>query len=1151
MRLAHLDLIRFGKFTDQQLDFPKAEVDLHVITGINEAGKSTLKEAIVDLFYGIPVNTSYGFLHQMSDLVIGGTLEQDGKSITIQRLKRRKNPLMGSDGEPLAEGSLLAWLGGTDRKFFERNFGLDHSTLVQGGKDILNSSGDAGAMLFQAAVGMSSLQKFLQKLESEADALWGDRKSGSRVYYAAYERFEAARSRLREFGVTANKWQVAKRALDQAKAAEDAATAAVREVATQRGRLERIRRVANAVAKMRAAEVERVAIGMPPVLPADAMDTLTSVESELAQTDVHKRVVQDALQRAQKSLEGVQRNPAVTARRQAVTALAGRVAEFLSANADLPKVEAQLEVRINDALSKVRDLGWPEKDISVVAAKVPSTLARKEIQALVKEAVDVKLRERQAKQACDDAAAKITELQAQIQGAPSLPATDELEMVLNAAVAVDFGITGPAAQQNLAGANADRDDAFLALAPWTGDDTALRSLQTPTPAEVQKHSVIKAGLLTRRDGLADSLGRKRADAARAKAEAEDAMRHVDSVTLDALQARRAQRDAVWQELRSGAKGLAEHGDLYEGEVHSADEVADRRYEKAASVEKAQQREESRRALDAEVKSLEEQLAGLDTEISELDTAWDRTITTINLPGMTPERFTGWLTRRDQALAAVDAAKAAARQLSALQIRAKVAMKSLSDALAHAGRGETEGESLANLILLARGVLKQNTGAIAADEARRKDLESLKRELPGRERTFQSAQQALEMWTERWKRQVAAAGLPADTELAGAEAALEIFNDLAMACSHIIDQRDNRIAAMTTCVKTFTEDARSLATQCLPQAAALEPVEISARLSATLSAAEAAEVEHARLMKEVEDAKKGLADAEQAAKVAQSRIVPLLSAAAAEGVQALRKAINASDAWRAAEDRRRTAEEEIRNGGDGLSVEHLCAEVDSTDLTQLEPRLTEATTLVDEAERRRTECIQTRTQAQTIYARIGGQDDAVKAESMRQDALLGMGDAVDEYVRIMVAARLLRWAIERYRDEKQGPLLAHASKLFSELTAGAFDKLSLNFETEPVSLTAHRLDTTKLTINGFSTGTESQLYLALRLAALELHLEDAAPLPFIGDDIFVHWSDDRAAAGFKALEHLARKTQVIVLTHHLHLADVAQRATGGKARVHAL
>lgn len=75
----------------------------------------------------------------------------------------------------------------------------------------------------------------------------------------------------------------------------------------------------------------------------------------------------------------------------------------------------------------------------------------------------------------------------------------------------------------------------------------------------------------------------------------------------------------------------------------------------------------------------------------------------------------------------------------------------------------------------------------------------------------------------------------------------------------------------------------------------------------------------------------------------------------------------------------------------------------------------------------------------------------------------------------------------------------------------------------------------------SEGTVDQLYLAVRIAALEQYLENAPGLPFVADDLFVNFDDERAEAGFRALGHLARKCQVIFLTHHEHLANIAQAA----------
>ena len=74
----------------------------------------------------------------------------------------------------------------------------------------------------------------------------------------------------------------------------------------------------------------------------------------------------------------------------------------------------------------------------------------------------------------------------------------------------------------------------------------------------------------------------------------------------------------------------------------------------------------------------------------------------------------------------------------------------------------------------------------------------------------------------------------------------------------------------------------------------------------------------------------------------------------------------------------------------------------------------------------------------------------------------------------------------------------------------------------------------------NSGTCDQLYLALRLALLELYLDGQDPLPFIVDDILVMFDDDRAVAALKALARLSEKTQVIFFTHHEHLVHLAHQ-----------
>ena len=73
----------------------------------------------------------------------------------------------------------------------------------------------------------------------------------------------------------------------------------------------------------------------------------------------------------------------------------------------------------------------------------------------------------------------------------------------------------------------------------------------------------------------------------------------------------------------------------------------------------------------------------------------------------------------------------------------------------------------------------------------------------------------------------------------------------------------------------------------------------------------------------------------------------------------------------------------------------------------------------------------------------------------------------------------------------------------------------------------------------SAGTCDQLYLGLKLASVEHYLDTSPPVPFVVDDVLVHFDDHRAMAALRALAALSRRTQVLFFTHHEHLVGLAR------------
>uniref|UniRef100_UPI0028AD2127 ATP-binding protein n=1 Tax=Rhizobium sp. TaxID=391 RepID=UPI0028AD2127 len=67
----------------------------------------------------------------------------------------------------------------------------------------------------------------------------------------------------------------------------------------------------------------------------------------------------------------------------------------------------------------------------------------------------------------------------------------------------------------------------------------------------------------------------------------------------------------------------------------------------------------------------------------------------------------------------------------------------------------------------------------------------------------------------------------------------------------------------------------------------------------------------------------------------------------------------------------------------------------------------------------------------------------------------------------------------------------------------------------------------------------QLYLALRLAGYEEFAAVRPAVPFVADDIMESFDNPRSEEVFRLLGQMAKVGQVIYLTHHLHLCEIAK------------
>ena len=1148
MRIARLDLIRFGKFTNHTLTFPAAATDLHLVFGPNEAGKSTLRQALLDWLYGIHARTPYNFKHAYATMEIGGKIEDaDAKSVEFRRFKRTTNYLVTANGTTITDTDLAPWLDHTNRESFERMFAIDHAKLVAGEQSIVESGGDSGRMLFQATVGVTDLEKIRKAMDDEAKDLWGLPRRKEALYSVGEDRFEKAKSTIAGVSLTASRWEEADRALKTAQAAEEGVQAGVNSFVTRERVLERVKRVAVPLQQYHDALAARKTLGIPALLPEGADSAFAIAEAASEKAKIERTLLDRTQVEAAAKLRGITQAPALVAHKARIETLGARLAIYSKAVFDLPSVEAEIATVQEAVAAAARHLDWHEVDQAAVGKKVPSTLLRDDLSSLLKReqglahAVDTALTAHDAK------VAVIAALDEQIAGAPQAAEFPALTGALAEARALNYTAMLAAAKAAKKTAEGQQADGFAALLPWQGTAETLRTQTPPAQSETTRFTVTRSELEALRKSADDDRQHKELALALARVASEHHEREYELVSADALRDQRIQRDRLWQALRSRQKDLDAEGSAYEREVRDADALADRRYDSADHIAKGRELGEAVLKLDIEVQELCRRIEGLDAKVEALDEAWNVRVAAAGF-FLPLDQYPAWIKARDSALVAADAARKSREAQEALEDQGQQAVTALCAGLAQAGVASTDTD-LAALIARAESVNAEHLAARTRRSGWVADCVRHVQSLPPLATAFARANGALEDWRAERARLLGKAGLSNATGAAGTERALLLFGEIEKNCRLATDLA-RRTQQMKDEIATFTGDAQSLATACAPALVALPPADISDKLTRLLREAEKAQTESESLADAMTDTQNLITANDRDEAAAAARLAPLYPAANVTTKDQLRTAIAHWTACREADAQVNATRKAVIDFGGGPPFAVLETEVAAEDLNLLDAELATVREQLVVAHTRMTTAVEVRTKAEADLGQYVGQDTAVRAEADKQDALLVMREAAEGHLRVALGAKLLTWALNRYSKKKQESLLKIAGDIFAKLTLGAFKGLGLDDDTNLVStLYAYRANGSRLAIGkGLSTGTEAQLYLALRLALLHQHLDQRPAIPFLGDDLFLGWDEERSAAGIEVLAELAKRTQVILLTHSHRLMEIAQTAAGDRVSV---
>lgn len=1157
MRIRELKLIRYGKFTDRSLALPFKDRDIHFIVGPNEAGKSTVRTAIGDWLFGIPMRTPLAFLHPMPELRIGGVIERPGAGsakgelLAFDRTKGNKNTLRTPEDEPLPDGVLQSWLGSLQAQAFNRMYALDHTTLVEGGAGILSASDDIGRMLFQSASGVEHLGDALQKLQVEADAVWAPRKSGTRAYYQALEAYEVAHAEFKRSTLRTKDWKTQHDALTATEAQLAEAKARDVELRAQLSRLERIRRVRPLLLALDAARAQRTELlsaGDIPLLEETASQVFARATQDIALADADISRLQRDVGETEASLLATIVDKNILALQEDITELNERRLQFRAHRTDMVKRAEEIRLEWVRAQELASSLGWPADSEEVLRQRLPATPLRARLASLIKDRAALALDLKNARTSLSDRQEQIqqgeTELSQLAAGAvdPELESTVEQAMKLG-----DHEKVMAELQAEIDGLTQRIEEALAALGAWHRPLESLRAMLVPDTAHIQSLIDHHRADAVEEKTYRDAVDAKAKEVAQQELDLQQFVRNFQPVSREQVLEARSARDVSWRGIKQAPQSLSDRSAGFEAQIAEADKLADDRLDRAQYEADRQSKTDALEHKQREHLDLERRLQAVKSRMEERIAQWDALATACGLPALPLDMALTWLQLRQDVLDLVRERSAAERRLLVQQAAAAKIRDSLWSRLGH-DPAEVPAPELSVCLREARALITQADQAQGQRKTLEKQIREGQRSLGKLREALQAAQEDWDAWMQSWQVAVQSVGYGADTPVDQVDAEIDVMQDVERLLDRIRSIRSERIETMQADLDGLAATATSLIARVAPDLADQSPEDISLELARRLDLAQKAEAAANDLLARLQRSQTELTEAQKHLQAVHARLAPLMAAAGVEEVTALGRAIERSDERRAVEGKIQSAEQDLTQAADGLSLEDLRRESESVGADELKAELDRLAAasreVVDQIA-----SLSNEFGAQKIaFDSLDGTDQAARAEAQRQEAIAAMADAAERYLRLQTAARLLKWSIEKFRETKQGPMLSKASTIFNGLTMDSFSRLLVDSEGDAPRLFGVRPSGEQVDVTGMSEGSRDQLYLALRLAALELQVEQGFTMPLIADDLFINFDDRRTAAGLKVLGDLSRSMQVVFLTHHDHLVPLAREVLGSDLNV---
>ncbi len=1170
MRITRLHLKAVGPFTDRILEFDSNEPGLHIIYGPNEAGKSSSLRALKALLYGFPQQTPDNFLHNYDQLLVGGCLvNSGGEELTFWRRKKRIGDVIDEAGTPLPANILSQFLHGVDPEIFASLYGIDHATLVRGGEEILAQKGEVGQALFAAGAGISSLRQVTEQLEHEAAELF---KSTGQLPHInkAIKRFRELQKEAKTVALSCKDWKDLQSAL---KIAEKERTVLENERNHNNKELRRLERLAQAIpelASLQSYRAQLLALGDVTLLPPNFTENHRQVVQAIREAELQLQKDTERLAKLQAKRQALSFNRSLLEQAEKVDDLHQRLGEYRKGLKDKPEREGMrisLRREAANLLQQVRpDLSLAELEPlrTVLVKKKGVQRLSEEYAAINQQLLLAQKRYRIAEQEHQEAMQSLTAMPA---GTGIHNKGRLLQVVKMARKEGNIDAMLEKSRHEIEQSKRECLTELKRLGHWSGDLPSLIELSLPLAETVQQADTRYSDIDDERRILEKEQKSNAQELQKTRAEIKKGTYTGEIPSEEVLFQIRDKRERGWQLLRRqwlDAQDMTQESlayapnqplaEAYEGYVREADVLSDRLRREAERVAGAAALRAQAETLQYELADIAQSKALLEQRQQELATAWKAIWQPVGITPLSPKEMNGWL-------AAIDKLRYKTADILKKELEIERAAER-REALYQAVQQEIEASSqlatpahdtLGPMLVFAENLFDTLASRQAERERATERLAAAQKNVKQALEELTTAQQSLGRWQEQWN--TAIAGLGLSGEIATSEANELI--DIVQACFDRVKEAGDlkkRIEGIDRDALNLKNDLQTLLKKVAPDQLNLPLDQAILQLRTLLSQSQKDCTLHDKLSEEIDSLQTEVAGARKTLQSASAQMAEILRLAKSDSQEELTAAMRKFDEYRKLSEKISDIQANLAKIGAGVGIEEIArqaAEISTDELPALiEAQRRDITDRIHPEINRISQIIGEQTNK--LAAMDGSARAAELTQEMEQE-LARMRRLAERYTLVKLASKILQLEIERYREEHQDPVLIIGSRYFRDMTLGSFTGLRTDIDDKgaPI-LIGIRPEDRRVTVEGMSTGTRDQLYLALRLATLEYRLESHEPMPFIVDDILINFDDERSRATLKALARLAARNQVLLFTHHRQIADEAKNiAENRSVIVHTL